>query len=191
MSAKRWSCLNPSHRAAVKAQQLGPAAADSAQLRCFREHGWGGGAAGHSAPGNQADAPEPPSLPSWPQRASSGGWPRPAFLWFPFPCGDSTSLLCTLVLQVQEPGNRDFPSGHLGRRWTWEQWFGSLSPPRPQTTFPTPEKEELGAQPGEAGGSRKALSPGPRWASTQQGPTPCSTHSQLEICHILPKRQDG
>lgn len=65
--------------------------------------------------------------------------------------------------------------------------------PRPQTTFPAPEKEELGAQPGGGGpfqegclcrgtlGSVHSVVPG----------APRSTPSHLEICHILPRRQDG
>lgn len=81
--------------------------------------------------------------------------PGPAFLWSPVPCGDPTSLLCTLVLQVQEPGNRDFPSGCPGSRPTWEQWFGSRPPAQASDHLSSSPvlgslpsaKEELGAQP--------------------------------------------
>lgn len=120
-----------------------------------------GGGGGGSCPGqdcclpfctwSQADAPDPPGLPSWLHRASSGGW-----LSLPFfgSCSLVVTPLPFCTLWFCKSRNLGTETSLQGGGRPGNNGLAPALQPRPQTTFPAPEKEELGVQPelGWAGG---------------------------------------
>ena len=124
----------------------------SSQL-AFRRTWWGGrpvqarAAACHSAPGSQADAPSPQACPHGHRGPLVGAGPSLPFSGSHFLVVTPLPFCRLWFCKSRNLGTEISPQAVWGGGGPGNNGLAPALLPRPQTTFPAPEKEELGAQP--------------------------------------------